>query len=144
MLVHLDVIDPLVEVNLLCREDRRLVVELRVPEPRHDRRATGDEVRVVAGSIEDGKFLALYGADGRLHGALGVSNEMPFNGMIHGAASMGLADGPTEVHKVTTAREVLKGYKPADGLWPSEWLPAKKEAARAKLEAFLEHSIANS
>ena len=33
----------------------------------------GDEVRVVAGSIEEGKFLALYGADGRLHGALGVN-----------------------------------------------------------------------
>src|SRR6478735_10064403 len=32
-----------------------------------------DEVRVVAGSIEEGKFLALYGADGRLHGALGVN-----------------------------------------------------------------------
>lgn len=33
----------------------------------------GDEVRVVAGSIEEGKFVALYGADGRLHGALGVN-----------------------------------------------------------------------
>ena len=33
----------------------------------------GDEVRVVAGSIEEGKFLALYGSDGRLHGALGVN-----------------------------------------------------------------------
>ena len=33
----------------------------------------GDEVRVVAGSIEEGKFLALYGGDGRLHGALGVN-----------------------------------------------------------------------
>ena len=33
----------------------------------------GDEVRVVAGSIDEGKFLALYGAEGRLHGALGVN-----------------------------------------------------------------------
>ncbi len=32
-----------------------------------------DEVRVVAGSIEEGKFLALYGGGGRLHGALGVN-----------------------------------------------------------------------
>lgn len=33
----------------------------------------GDEVRIVAGSVEEGKFLALYGAEGRLHGALGVN-----------------------------------------------------------------------
>jgi NADPH-dependent 2,4-dienoyl-CoA reductase/sulfur reductase-like enzyme len=33
----------------------------------------GDEVRVVAGSVEEGKFLALYGGGGRLHGALGVN-----------------------------------------------------------------------
>ncbi len=32
-----------------------------------------DEVRIVAGSIEEGKFLALYGGGGRLHGALGVN-----------------------------------------------------------------------
>src|SRR5437588_2565230 len=36
----------------------------------------------------------------QVHGALGVSNEMPFTGMINGAAVMGLADGPTEVHKM--------------------------------------------
>ena len=27
----------------------------------------------MAGSIEEGKFVALYGADGRLHGALGLN-----------------------------------------------------------------------
>ena len=32
-----------------------------------------DEVRVVAGSVAEGKFLALYGSQGRLHGALGVN-----------------------------------------------------------------------
>ncbi len=79
-----------------------------------------------------------------LHGALGVSNEMPFGAMWNGAAIMASVDGPTEVHKITTAREVLKGYKPAPGLWPTEHLPAKREAARAKLEAILEHSIANA
>jgi hypothetical protein len=36
---------------------------------------------------------------------------MPFFGMIHGAGVMGLADGPTEVHKVTVARQVLRDYK---------------------------------
>ncbi|MBV9255631.1 MAG: acyl-CoA dehydrogenase family protein, partial [Actinobacteria bacterium] len=33
----------------------------------------------------------------QVHGALGVTNEMPFLGMVTGAAVMGLADGPTEV-----------------------------------------------
>ena len=36
---------------------------------------------------------------------------MPFVRMIHGAAVMGLADGPTEVHKVTVARQVLRDYR---------------------------------
>ena len=37
------------------------------------RAAPDDEVQVVAGSVADAKFLALYGRDGRLHGALGVN-----------------------------------------------------------------------
>jgi NADPH-dependent 2,4-dienoyl-CoA reductase/sulfur reductase-like enzyme len=37
------------------------------------RAAADDEVRVVAGSVAGGKFLALFGRNGRLHGALGVN-----------------------------------------------------------------------
>ncbi len=37
------------------------------------RAGDGDEVRVVAGSVADEKFLALFGRHGRLHGALGVN-----------------------------------------------------------------------
>ncbi|HUS42707.1 MAG TPA: FAD-dependent oxidoreductase [Ilumatobacteraceae bacterium] len=37
------------------------------------RAAPDDEVQVVAGSVADAKFLALYGREGRLHGALGVN-----------------------------------------------------------------------
>ncbi len=37
------------------------------------RAAIDDEVRVVAGSVADAKFLALFGRNGRLHGALGVN-----------------------------------------------------------------------
>ena len=47
-----------------------------------------------------------------LHGALGVSNEMPFDAMWKGVPIMATVDGPSEVHKVTAAKEVLKGYKP--------------------------------
>ncbi|HSP29267.1 MAG TPA: FAD-dependent oxidoreductase [Ilumatobacteraceae bacterium] len=37
------------------------------------RAAADDAVRVVAGSVADAKFLALFGRNGRLHGALGVN-----------------------------------------------------------------------
>jgi acyl-CoA dehydrogenase len=79
----------------------------------------------------------------QVHGALGTTNEMPFFTMIHGAAVMGLADGPTEVHKVTVARQVLRDYRPSDDLWPTEWLPKKLEAAREKFAEYLEHEVGN-
>jgi NADPH-dependent 2,4-dienoyl-CoA reductase/sulfur reductase-like enzyme len=37
------------------------------------RAAADDEMRVVAGSVAAGKFLTLFGRDGKLHGALGVN-----------------------------------------------------------------------
>ena len=37
------------------------------------RAAADDEVLVVAGSVADGKFLTLFGRNGKLHGALGVN-----------------------------------------------------------------------
>ncbi|MGH7015788.1 MAG: acyl-CoA dehydrogenase family protein, partial [Caulobacteraceae bacterium] len=65
-----------------------------------------------------------------LHGAMGVSNEMPFMGMLTSAMVMGIADGPTEVHKVTVARQVLKDYHPDNDLFPNYHLPKLKEAAK--------------
>ncbi|MFN3258770.1 MAG: NAD(P)/FAD-dependent oxidoreductase [Ilumatobacter sp.] len=49
-----------------------------------------DEVAVVAGSIDSGKFLAMYGRDGRLHGALGVNAPrwiMPIRKLLLAQAS---------------------------------------------------------
>ena len=40
----------------------------------------------------------------QIHGSLGVSNEMPFGAMVLESFHMGLADGPTEVHKLALAR----------------------------------------
>jgi acyl-CoA dehydrogenase len=79
----------------------------------------------------------------QVHGALGASNEMPFAQMVHGSFVLGLADGPTEVHKVTVARQVLREYKAVDGLWPSEHLPARLAAARQKYAAQLENEVGN-
>jgi acyl-CoA dehydrogenase len=79
----------------------------------------------------------------QVHGALGVSNEMPFSRMLLGASVLGLADGPTEVHKVTIARQVLRDYEASDDLWPTAHLPKLRAAARQKLAAHLELEVGN-
>jgi acyl-CoA dehydrogenase len=73
-----------------------------------------------------------------LHGALGVSNEMPLAKMLLGSMSLGIADGPTEVHKMTIARSVLKEHQAAPGPWPSEHLPGRRAAAMAQFAPMLE------
>jgi acyl-CoA dehydrogenase len=67
-----------------------------------------------------------------LHGALGVSNEMPFTGMLISSMVMGIADGPTEVHKVTVAKQILKDFRPDNDLFPSYHVPKVRDAAREK------------
>lgn len=67
-----------------------------------------------------------------IHGSLGVSNEMPFAGNLVAAMVMGIADGPTEVHKVTVARQHLRAYRDvADPVFPDYSLPSRRAAARA-------------
>ena len=78
----------------------------------------------------------------QIHGSLGVSNEMPLMGMVTAALSLGLADGPTEVHKVTVARQILKNYQPHEGLFPREHLPARRAAAEQKYADFLKAEAA--
>jgi acyl-CoA dehydrogenase len=78
-----------------------------------------------------------------IHGALGVSNEMPFSRMLIAAQVMGIADGPTEVHKVTIARQVLRDYEGVEGLWPTGHLPSRREAARKKLAHLIEGEVGN-
>jgi alkylation response protein AidB-like acyl-CoA dehydrogenase len=65
-------------------------------------------------------------------GSLGTTNLTPLQAMWAGAPTMSVADGVDELHKVTVARNVLKGYKPHPGLWPTEYFPAKREEARKK------------
>ena len=79
-----------------------------------------------------------------LHGALGISNEMPFSAMMQTAEVMAVADGPTEVHKITLATQLLKGYTPVEGLFPSAHIPTRREAMRAKYADLIEHAVGNS
>ena len=68
----------------------------------------------------------------QIHGSLGVSHEMPFGSMVLESFHMGLADGATEVHQITLARQLLKDHRPAEGLFPSGHLLARREAARER------------
>ena len=79
----------------------------------------------------------------QVHGALGVSNEMPFGGMWMAAPVMGLVDGPTEVHKVTVARQVLRDHRASDDLWPTQHYRNVADTAREKFAALLEHEVGN-
>ncbi|WP_116995596.1 acyl-CoA dehydrogenase family protein [Desertimonas flava] len=77
-----------------------------------------------------------------LHGSIGLSNEMPFSRMMVTAEMLALADGPTEVHKVTLARQILKQYTPSEDLFPEYHLLRRREAAQAKFAELLEHEVA--
>ncbi|WP_433472259.1 acyl-CoA dehydrogenase family protein [Spirillospora sp. CA-142024] len=67
-----------------------------------------------------------------LHGALGVSDEMPFSTLWQLVPGYGIWDGPTEVHLSAAARLILRDREPAPEDWPTQWLPARVAAARAK------------
>ncbi len=74
----------------------------------------------------------------QIHGSLGVSWEMPFAKEVIESFHMGLADGPTEVHKVQVARRVLDEYVPCDDLFPTMHLPKRRAAALEKYGPVLE------
>jgi acyl-CoA dehydrogenase len=70
-----------------------------------------------------------------LHGSLGLSHEMPFAELVINSFHVGLADGPTEVHKMVVARQVLRDYEPTDEDVPSYSRPEQERRARALYQA---------
>jgi acyl-CoA dehydrogenase len=75
-----------------------------------------------------------------IHGSLGTTNELPLARMWMAVPLLALADGPTEVHRTTIAKQLLKRYRPAAGLFPSEHLPPRRDAARRRYEEILSRS----
>ncbi len=67
-----------------------------------------------------------------LHGSLGLTHDMPFASWVINSFHIGLADGPTEVHKMVVAREVLKDYKAYDDNLPDYLGSREAERARAR------------
>jgi acyl-CoA dehydrogenase len=56
---------------------------------------------------------------------------------------MGIVDGPTEVHQVTIARQLLKDREPSQGAWPSRWLPPLVEESRQRYADAIESVVGN-
>ena len=79
----------------------------------------------------------------QIHGSLGVSNELPLTEMLLGSYVMGIADGPTEVHKVTVARQVLRDYESTKELFPAYTLPNRKAEAIAQYGDQIEREVEN-
>jgi acyl-CoA dehydrogenase len=80
-----------------------------------------------AKTLREVSYRALH-----IMGSLGTTDLTPLRRMWAESPVMAIADGVDEVHKVTVARNVLKGYQPHEGLWPTEYLPGKREQARKK------------
>jgi len=75
-----------------------------------------------------------------LHGSLGMSDEVPLMNMWANIPELGVVDGPTEVHKITVARTVLRDYEAAPGLFPSYHTPSQRELAMKKYGHYLQES----
>jgi acyl-CoA dehydrogenase len=103
------------------------------------------DYRLVRGDIAAVKaamprvYLDVYARALQIHGALGLSNELTLAEGIIESFHMGLADGPTEVHLLTLAREVLKGFKGSDDeRFPTYHLPRLREEAQRRYGHLLE------
>jgi acyl-CoA dehydrogenase len=58
--------------------------------------------------------------------------------MVLESFHMGLADGATEVHQITLARQLLKGYTPTSDLFPTRHIPKLRAEAEARFADVLE------
>src|SRR3546814_8215114 len=100
------------------RQFRLLILETAwLADQGHDWRAIRANVAAVKAAmpklLHDIAARALH-----IHGSLGLSHEMPFAEWVINSFHIGLADGPTEVHKVTLAREILKNVEPCGDMFP--------------------------
>jgi acyl-CoA dehydrogenase len=77
----------------------------------------------------------------QIHGSLGFSTDMPLERMYRWARAARIYDGPDEVHRVSVARSLLKGYKPV--AVPTEHVPTRREEARRRFAGLLDEVSAN-
>ena len=77
--------------------------------------------------LHDVSSMALH-----LHGSLGFTTEMPFTDHLMNSFMIGLADGPTEVHKLVVAKEMLRDVVPSTEQFPAYHRQNLRNLARAR------------
>jgi acyl-CoA dehydrogenase len=103
------------------------------------------EARVEIAMIKYYGASVLYNVIDRaiqVHGSLGFSTDLPLESMYRNARAARIYDGPDEVHKVTVARRVLKGYAPVEV--PTEHVPTRRAAAKERFASLLDTVTADS
>ncbi len=101
--------------------------------------------RVEIAMIKYAGAKALYNVVDRaiqVHGSLGFSTDLPLEHMYRMARAARIYDGPDEVHKVTVARQVLKGYTPTEV--PTEHVPTRRVAAKERFAWLLDQAAVSS
>ena len=119
------------------RQFRLMVLETAwLADQGHDWKALRQNVSavnvVMTKVLHDVSSMAIH-----LHGALGLTTEAPFTDHLMNSFMIGLADGPTEVHKSVVARQLLKDYTPNPEMFPDylRWKVLEKAGANAGPEA---------
>jgi acyl-CoA dehydrogenase len=77
----------------------------------------------------------------QVHGSLGFTTDLPLEAMYRAARAGRIYDGPDEVHRMTVARQILKGYEAVDV--PTEHIPTRRTDAQRKFAWLLEEATAN-
>lgn len=90
------------------------------------------------GVLKDVIYRALH-----LHGSLGMSNDTPLMSMWATVPEMGIVDGPTEVHKITVAKQILREREGEKEMFPEYYYPKAVERAREKIAKVLELEVSN-
>jgi acyl-CoA dehydrogenase len=72
----------------------------------------------------------------QVHGSLGYSTDLPLELMFRQARSFSIVDGPDEIHRVTVARRILRGYQAREV--PTEHIPTRAAGARERFADALE------
>jgi acyl-CoA dehydrogenase len=67
----------------------------------------------------------------QVYGSLGYSTDLPLEEMYRRARAARIYDGPDEVHRVSVARQVLRGYKAPDDGVPSEHVAVRRRRANS-------------
>jgi alkylation response protein AidB-like acyl-CoA dehydrogenase len=68
----------------------------------------------------------------QVHGALGTTAEVPLMKWMESALIFGIADGPSEVHRINLARDLFKHVEGTEALWPTQFLAYRLDRARQK------------